>query len=84
MKFEKPYWVGETVPTYDFNKEIFEPGIHPKFPDGVVGIRCDDDFWVVAALPYSYKEVPVEKIIAEIFPHITDPVFGPDVIGKIA
>lgn len=83
MKLSKPYWVvTEDLPGHDFNKEIIAPGLLDKFPDGVIGIRVDDDFWSVAALPYGeYINKPIEQIVAAFWPDITDAEFGPDVIA---
>lgn len=70
-------WIG-FAPGNDFNREIVPPGENETFPDGAVGIRIDDDFWVVAALPYSYREVSIEDIVAEFWPEVSAPVFKPD------
>lgn len=67
MKLKHPFWVESNPPFSDFSKEIVEPGTNSTFPDGAVGIRVDDDFWIVAALPYDYRDVPLEHIVAEFF-----------------
>jgi hypothetical protein len=68
-----PYWVtgcGEdALGNYcDFCKEIVPPGSSDIFPDGVVGIRVDTDFWAVAALPYRFRDLPTPVIVAELWP----------------
>ena len=72
------YEVADSVPTWDFNREIYPPGEHPKFPNGVVGIRTDDDFWAVATLPYAYLETPLADLVKALWPDVTDPRFEPD------
>jgi len=63
----------------DFNREIIEPGINDNYPDGVVGVRIDGDYWVVAILPYeTYKDVSMQDIISEYWPEFTDVVCRPD------
>lgn len=67
------------APGNDFNREIVEPGTNKMFPDGAVGVRIDDDFWVVAALPLDqYRDVPIQEIVKEFWPEVTKPVFKPD------
>lgn len=64
-----PYWaVADELPDDDFSKEIVEPGTNDTFPDGAVGIRVDDDFWAVAALPLSFRNVPLEEIVKRFWP----------------
>jgi hypothetical protein len=78
--FEKPYFViTEGLPGLDFNREIFEPGTNENFPDGVVGIRVDDDFWAVAALPFSYVDKPLAELVAEFWaPYVSEATLCPD------
>lgn len=73
------WWVSETVPAHDFNREIMKPGQRPDFPDGAFGIRTDDDFWAVAVLPYEFRLIPLPEVVALLWPTITDPSFEPDV-----
>ena len=82
MTLELPYW---TTPTdklpfeeCDFNREIVEPGINEHFPDGAVGVRVDDNFWVVAVLPLSYRDTSIEEIVAEFWPDAKNPTYKPD------
>lgn len=62
----------------DFNREIVKPNTNVHFPDGAVGIRVDDDFWIVAILPYKYAELSIQELVAIIWPAVTDPYFNPD------
>lgn len=63
----------------DFNREIVEPGTNETFPDGAVGIRVDDDFWTVGALPLKdYRTMPLPQIVSIFWPEVTDPIFKPD------
>ena len=75
-----PYYVSKELPfeQNDFNREIVEPNTVDELPDGAVGVRCDDDFWVVAILPYSYKEKTIQEIVAEFWPDEKNPLFNPD------
>jgi len=79
---EKPYWAAEyeDVMAYDFNRELVLPGQVAKFPNGTIGIRVDNDFFVVAALPLSWRNIPLTVLVANLWPEIEDPDFGPDVI----
>jgi hypothetical protein len=68
-----PYHAVEesSIPFHDFNREIIQPGATEEFPNGAIGIRCDDDFWIVATLPYEYLNTPLPEIIKELFPNIS-------------
>ena len=79
-RYENDAFVGFAVGN-DFNREIIRPGWQDDYPDGVIGIRVDDDFWVVAALPYEeYKDVAIKDIVAELWPDVTNPEFKSDSI----
>lgn len=81
MNLQKPYWVAplNELPSWDFNREIVMPGENKNFPDGAVGVRADDDFWAVAALPLAdYINRPIEEIVAELWPECPHPRFEPD------
>jgi hypothetical protein len=83
MPFEEPYGAmpdDEEMPFHDFNKEIVAPGLLPMFPNGAIGIRVDDDFWSIAALPYDqYLNVPIQDIVKEFWPSKFDKAyFGAD------
>lgn len=58
------------LPCYDFNRELQAPGQNPHYPNGVVGIRVDDDFWVVAELPWSYRDWTLEALVDDLWPEI--------------
>jgi hypothetical protein len=62
----------ENIPTLDFNREMFAPGQNEKFPEGVVGIRTDDDFWSVAALPWKFQDLPLDVIVSTLWPRAAD------------
>ena len=62
----------------DFNREIVHPGENKDFPNGCVGIRIDDNFWVVAVLPYSYKDKTIQEIVQELWPDAKNVTFKPD------
>jgi hypothetical protein len=62
----------------DFNREIIHPGENEDFSDGCVGIRVDDNFWVVAVLPYSYKDRTIQEIVQEFWPDAKNSTFKPD------
>ena len=68
----------ECLPGHDFNKDIIHPGHNEVYPHGVVGIRADDNFWVVASLPYGFVNLSIEEIVSVLWPEIDEPSFGPD------
>lgn len=81
IELAKPYWVArDGLPGLDFNREIVEPGRYDAFPDGAVGIYVDDDFWSVAALPLErYRDVPIQEIVAEVWPeYAAQASYAPD------
>jgi hypothetical protein len=65
-----PYGYSSSVPTLDFNREIYAPGQHPKYPDGIIGIRTDDDFFIVAMLPWKFKHLSLQNIVSTLWPEI--------------
>jgi hypothetical protein len=72
-EIQPPYFFHEKdLPGIDFNREIVEPGQHETFPHGAIGIRADGDFWTVAALPYSLKEMPLADIVRQLWPQYAD------------
>ena len=76
---QEPYYVAENPPFTDFNREIVQPGENDVFPSGALGIRCDDDFWAVAALPLKYRDVPLPDLVRELWPDLADEAtYGPD------
>lgn len=76
---QSPFVTDDTLPGIDFNREIVEPGMNETFPDGCVGIRVDDDFWAVAALPLSYRDTPLPDLVRALWPHYADQAdFTPD------
>lgn len=82
--FNKPYWYDEdsnNLICLDFNREIHPPGTYDEYPDGVVAIRMDDDFWTCAVLPWEYHIKSVEEIVYELWPELrgnSEVEFKPD------
>ncbi len=73
------HYAADELPGLDFNREIVEPGDNETFPDGVLGIRVDDDFWAVAALPLKYRDKPLREIISALWPqYVEQATFLPD------
>lgn len=78
---QKPYYFHNDPPFLDFNKEIVAPGLLDNFPDGVLGIRCDDDFWAVAGLPLEFDELETPEIVEVLWPEFREEAsYGPDSI----
>jgi hypothetical protein len=74
-----PYFYEKELAGIDFNREIVEPGVLEKFPDGALGIRVDQDFWIAAVLPLKYKEFALKDIVAILWPeYVEDATFCPD------
>ena len=63
----------------DFTKEICEPGDLVDVPEGCVGIRSDDNFWVEAVLPYKFKDLSIQDMVAVLWSDIKDPICHDDV-----
>lgn len=74
---EDRFGFAKMPPCWDFNREIAAPGVLENYPDGAVAIRCDDDFWIVAVLPYEFRDVSCPEIVSALWPHVT-PSFNPD------
>lgn len=62
-----------------FNKELVGPGILPDYPEGAVGIRSDDDFWIEAILPWRFHKLSLQEIVGVLWPDVENPIFNPDV-----
>jgi len=59
------------LPGHDFTKELVLPGtLDGKHRKGVVGVRVDDDFWVVATLPWRFRGLSIQDICAVLWPGI--------------
>lgn len=73
-RFNAPYWhVPDGHPGADYCREVIQPGVDPCLPDGAVGIRVDDDFWLVAVLPLEpYADESIQSIVADVWPHLAD------------
>ncbi len=85
ISLDDPYWAvpSHRLPFHDFNKEIVLPGTNDSFPDGAIGIRVDDNFFEVAALPYTYLSLSVKEIVSMLWPEImgrADLTFAPDAV----
>ena len=78
------WWYDREPPFDDFNKELVPPGANKKFPDGAVGVRCDDDFWAIACLPWEFRDMTIQEIVSVLWPNIETPQFGPDVTQEAA
>lgn len=75
----KPWFVSRRVPTTDFNREFCTPGIAPRFPDGALGIRTDDDFWEVALLPWRFSALSIQDLVAVLWPQYAgEAEYNPD------
>jgi hypothetical protein len=75
-----PFWyIPKDLPDALFNRDIIPPGRSDKFPDGTLGIRTDEDFWAVAALPIGFTALPLPRIVAILWPHLAAVAeYGPD------
>jgi hypothetical protein len=74
------YWIDDQMfDVMDYNKEIVTPC--SSYPDGAVGIRFDDDFWINAVLPYKYRELSVETICETLWPNQSK-IYNPDVYSN--
>ena len=56
----------------NFSKEIVPIKTNATYPKGAVGIRVDDNFWTVAALPPECEDIPLEDIVAALWPEISE------------
>lgn len=72
------WWIAQRLAGHDFCKEILEPGTNENLPDGAVGIRTDDDFWIAAELPYRFKDLDCATLVSIAWPHIENPIIRPD------
>lgn len=72
------FWFCSEVPDIDFNRDIVAPGASVTFPDGAIGIYVDENFWDVAALPLRFIDLPLPRVVAILWPDVTDPEFGED------
>ena len=66
----KYHYAGNDIPSLDFNREIAHPGVSKDYPEGILGLRVDDDFWVVALLPYKYIDLPIEFLVENMWPSL--------------
>lgn len=63
----------------DLNREVIKPETNEDLPNGAIGVRTDDDFWVVGMLPYEeFKDVSMADIANEFWSDLTDITCKPD------
>ena len=63
----------------DFNRDVTEPNTNKENLEGAILVRNDDDFFIIACLPYEkYKNKPIKDIVAEFWSDVKKPVFNPD------
>ena len=63
----------------DFNRDVIEPNTNKEILEGAILVRNDDDFFIIACLPYEkYKNKPIQDIVAEFWSDVEKPVFNPD------
>lgn len=75
----EPYFWYEKVdemPGHDFTRELIKPS--KEWPEGVVCIRVDDDFWSMAALPWEYRRLPLAVVVEILWPEIEKPILCAD------
>lgn len=81
---EKGYFYAddyEECSTYgiDFNRDLLPPNTSSERPEGGVAIRVDDDFFVVAFLPWKYHELSILELVKVLWPKLYDKAhFYPD------
>ena len=71
----------EECPTYglDFNRDLIPPNTSTERPEGIVGIRVDEDFFLVAILPWKYHELNIQEIVQVLWPRLYNKsIFRPD------
>lgn len=64
------YWVAPDPGYRDFNREVIAP--NDDCPEGMIGIRTDDNFYIVATLPYRFLALTCEEIVAILWPNIVE------------
>lgn len=70
----------------DFTKDVVKPNDteYPNakgevaWPEGATTVRMDDDFFLCAVLPYEYKDLTIQEIVAILWPTVENPRFNPD------
>jgi len=81
-QFDDSYWYRMMTICSYLNKEVVHPGVNEDYPDGVVGVRDDDNFWAIAVIPYEFKNLAIEEIASVFWPH-ERLEFGPDVFEGV-
>lgn len=80
----KGFWWYNGRPMYeamDYNKEIVPPRKSRLYPNGLIYLRCGDNFWLYALLPYKFNALTVRQIVSVLYPYWTNVLFEPDVIA---
>lgn len=75
-----------TLLDHDFNKDVVKPGDidypdengNAAWPDGATTIRIDSDFFLCAVLPYEYRDLTIQELVAILWPTVENPRFNPD------
>ena len=62
------WWFSNPPFDYEMNRELCSPGIHAGYPDGVLAIRTDGDFWVDAKLPWRFSELSLQEVAGVLWP----------------
>ena len=66
---QKPYYyVKGPLAHHDFEKVVIEPVPGSIYPDGAVQLLVDDCCWTVAIVPYSWRDLPLQAIVAKFWP----------------
>jgi hypothetical protein len=88
MRVSKPYHITPAdAPLFvnfrDFTKEVIPPGESKEFPDGLVSLHVDDDFWIAAVIPYKYRNNSTEILVRSLWPSFGDDFeVRPDHVSK--
>lgn len=64
---------------YSYTSGIYFPDLNIEInhQHKLCGIRCDDDFWLCAVLPYEFQKYEIQDIAAALWPDIEDLTFNP-------
>lgn len=84
MVRKKEFWYAcVNIPAMDFNKEVLPPGMQHDLPHGAVGIRVDDNFFVVALLPWRFRDLSTKDIVSVLWPSVQNPQIFPDEMAVV-
>lgn len=62
------FWFDPTHPWNDYCFDVEKPGINDVYPNGCIGIRVDDDFWVVAVFPLGFLGMSIQEMVQVLWP----------------